>query len=109
MSNKSESTENKVILRDFNCTMDKMDKDSGNETQRLYRFRSSYALSKLIVDNELKSLWRRENTDSSEFTHYDRSSGTTSRIGRIYTDTKIADNAKINHIMASFTDHYNAI
>ena len=36
-----------------------------------------------------------------------------SRIDRvhtdIYTDIKIANNTKINHIMVSFTDHYNAI
>ena len=36
-----------------------------------------------------------------------------SRIDRvytdIYTDIKIAYNTKINHIMVSFTDHYNAI
>ena len=38
---------------------------------------------------------------------------TRSRIDRvytdIYTDIKIANNTKINHIMVSFTDHYNAI
>ena len=32
-----------------------------------------------------------------------------SRIDRVYTDIKIANNTKINHIMVSFTDHYNAI
>ena len=30
-------------------------------------------------------------------------------IDRVYTDIKIANNNKINHIMVSFTDHYNAI
>ena len=28
-----------------------------------------------------------------------------SRIYRVYTDIKIANNTKINHIMVSFTDH----
>ena len=56
--------ENKIILGDFNCTMDKMDRDGGNKTQRLYRFCSNYAESKLIVDNGLKDLWRSENPDS---------------------------------------------
>ena len=32
-----------------------------------------------------------------------------SRINRVYTDIKNANNTKINHIMVSFTDHYNAI
>ena len=32
-----------------------------------------------------------------------------SSIDRIYTDIKIANNNKINHIMVSITDHYNAI
>ena len=32
-----------------------------------------------------------------------------SRTHRVYTDIKIVDNTKINHIMVSFTDYYNAI
>ena len=50
-----------------------------------------------------------ENQDSSEFTRYDRSSGTTSRIGWVFTDIKIAANTKISHIIVFFTDLYNAI
>ena len=46
----------KKLLGDFNCTMDKTDRDGGNKTQRLYRCRSNYSLSKLIVDNGLKDL-----------------------------------------------------
>ena len=61
------------------------------------------------MDNGLEDLWRRENQDSSEFIRYDRSSGTRSRIERVYTDIKIASNTKINHIMVSFTDHYRFI
>ena len=109
MENKSEENENKIILGDFNCTMDKMNSNGGNKTQRLYRCGSNYALSKLIVDNGPEGLWRRENPHSSEFIHCNRSSGTRSRIDRVYTDTKIDDNTKTNHIMVSFTDHYNAI
>ena len=37
MENKCEGNENKIILGDFNITMDKMDRDGGNKTQRLYR------------------------------------------------------------------------
>ena len=48
-------------------------------------------------------------TQIPEFTRYDRPSGTKSRIDRVYTYKKIANNTKINHIMASFTDLYNAI
>ena len=40
---------------------------------RFYWWCSSYALSKLIVDNGLDDLWRRENPDSPEFTLCDRS------------------------------------
>ena len=61
------------------------------------------------MDNGLKDLLKRENPDSSEFTHYHKSSGTRPMIERVYTDTKIANNTKINYIMVSFTDHYNAI
>ena len=35
--------------------------------------------------------------------------GTRSTIDRVYTDIKMASNTKINHIMVSFTDHYNII
>ena len=34
MGNKNEGNENKVILGDFNCTIDKMDRKGGNK--RLY-------------------------------------------------------------------------
>ena len=70
---------------------------------------SNYFLSKLIVDNRLEDLCRRKNLDSLDFTNYDRSSGTRCKIDRVYTDTKIANNTNINHMMVSFTDHYNAI
>ena len=107
MENKNEGSESKAILGDFNCNMDKMKRDGRNKT--LYKCHFNYALSKLIVDNGLEDLWRRENPDSSEFTHYNSSSGTRPTIDRAYTDIKMASNIKINHIMVSFTDHYNAI
>ena len=72
MENKHKGNEKKKILEEFNCTMDKMDWNSENKTQRLHWCCSSYALSKLIVDNGLEDLWRRENPDSPEFTGYDR-------------------------------------
>ena len=53
MKNESKGNENKVILGDLNCTIDKMDKGGGNKTQRLYRCGCNYALSKLIVDKWL--------------------------------------------------------
>ena len=53
------------MLRKFNCAMDKIAKDGGNKIQRLYRCGSNYALAKLIVDNGLENLWRRENPDFS--------------------------------------------
>ena len=65
MEYKNKGNENKIILGDFNCIMDKMDSDGGSKTQRIYRCRSNYALSKLIMDNGLEDLWRRENPDSS--------------------------------------------
>ena len=68
-----------------------------------------YALPKLILDNELKDLWRSENPDSPEFTRYNRFSGIRSQIDRFYTETKFASNTKTNHVLVSFTDNYNAI
>ena len=54
MENKNKLNKNKIILEDFNCTMDKMGRDGENKTQRLYWRCSSYALSKLILDNGLR-------------------------------------------------------
>ena len=68
-----EGNENKIMLGVLNCTMDKIDRVGENRTQRLYRYCSNYALSKLIVDNGLEDLLRRENSDSPEFICYDRS------------------------------------
>ena len=73
MGNESEWNKNKKVLGNFNCV--KMDRDGGNKTQRLIRYGSNYALSKFIVDNGFEDLWRREDSDSSELTHFDRSSG----------------------------------
>ena len=58
---KSEENYNKIIVGDFYCTIDKMDRHGGNKTQELYRCCSN--------------LWRKENSDSPEFTRYDRSFG----------------------------------
>ena len=48
---KSEENYNKIIVGDFYCTIDKMDRHGGNKTQGLYRCCSNYAL---IVDNGLR-------------------------------------------------------
>ena len=109
MDNKNEGDENKITHWDFTCTIDKIEKDGGNKIQRLYRCRSDYALSKLIMDDRLEDLWRKENPYSSNFTRYDRYFGRRSKIYRVYPDVKIANNTKIIYIMISFTDHYNAI
>ena len=72
MQNKNKGNENKIMLGNLNCIMDKIDKDGENKTQILYRCCSSYALSKPIVDNGLEDLWRRKNPDPSDFTCYNR-------------------------------------
>ena len=107
MDYKNEGNKKKIIFRDFNCTMDKMERDCGNKT--LYKCHFNYALSKLFVDNGLGDLWRRENLDSSAFTRDNRSSGTSSTTDMVYTDVQMASNTKINHIMVFFTDYYNTI
>ena len=47
MENKCEGNKNKIILREFSFTMDKMDRDGGNETKILCRCGSHYTLSKV--------------------------------------------------------------
>ena len=107
MENKNEGSANKIIPGDFNCTMNKMERDGRNKI--LYKCHFSYVKSKCIVDNGLEDLWRRENPDLSEFTCYSRPSSTRITIDRVHTDVKMASNSKISHIMVSFTNHYNAI
>ena len=109
MENKNKGNKSKIKPRDINCIMDKMDRDGENKIQRIYRCHSNYALSKLIVDNGLEDLWARENPDSSKFSRYIRSSDTRPRVDMVYTDNEIASNTKINYIMVSFTNYYNAI
>ena len=86
IDHKFEGNENKIILGDFNCTLSQIDRDERNMTQKRYRCHSNFTLSKLILDHGLEDLWRRENPDTSEFTRYDRASGTRSRIDRVYTN-----------------------
>ena len=81
--NKNKRNGSKIILGDFNYTMNEMDRDGKNKTRRIDRCRSNY----------------------SNYSHYDRSYSTRTRIDRVYTDIKIADNTKINYKMVSFTDH----
>ena len=40
MENKYEGNKNKILLGDSNITMEIMDRDGGNKTQRLYWYRS---------------------------------------------------------------------
>ena len=82
MENNNKGNENKKLLGDSNCTMDKMDRDGEDKTQRLYWCCFNYALSKLIVDNELEDLWRRENPDFPEFTRYNRPFGRDPTFGK---------------------------
>ena len=72
MQSKNEGNKNKIMLADLNCIMDKVDRDGENKTQRLSRCCSRYALSKVIVDNGIEDLWKREKPDSPESTCYDR-------------------------------------
>ena len=53
MQNKNEGNENKIMLGVLNCTMDEIDRDGENKTQRLYRCCSGYTLFKFIEDNKL--------------------------------------------------------
>ena len=64
-----------MTLRDFNFTMDKMDKDGENKTQRVYRCCSNYALSKSSWVMGLRIFVEGKNPDSLQFTRYDRSFG----------------------------------
>ena len=68
MQNKNEWNENKIIIGDLNFTVDKIDSDVENKTERLCRCCSNCALWKLIEENGIEDLWRRKNPDSPKFT-----------------------------------------
>ena len=100
------------MLGDLNCTMDKIDRDGEKKTQILCRCCSNYALSKLIVDNGLEDLWRRKNPESlsspATIGPVPKIQERQSLYSYLYWE-KIANNTNINHIMVSFTNHYNDI
>ena len=108
MENKNKRNESKIILEDFNCIMDKMDRDGENKTQRLYWCCSNYVCqsSSWIMDLRIYGDGRTQIPLSSPLRQVLWQGP---RIDRVYTDIKIANNTKINHIMVSFTNHYNAI
>ena len=56
MENKTEENESRLITGDFKCTTAKMDRDCVKKAKRLYRCRSIFALSKLIVENIVMDL-----------------------------------------------------
>ena len=56
VGNINKGNENKIILGDFHCTMDKMDRDGGNKTQIIYRCLSNDDLPKRNVNNMLEDL-----------------------------------------------------
>ena len=105
MENKNEGNESKITLGDFNCSIDKMGRYGGNKTQRLYRCCSNYAV---IVDNGL-SIYGEGRTQIPLSSSTLKSPLARIQIDMVSADTKIANNNKSNHIMVSFTDHYNAI
>ena len=72
MKNKNGKNENKIKFRVFNFIMDKMDRYGGKKTQRHCRCCSSYSY---ILDNGVDDLWKGDNPDSLERTHYDKSFG----------------------------------
>ena len=61
LDSKTGGNENKIVIGDFSCTLEKMDRGEGNKTQKRYGCHSNFALSKFIMDNGLEDLWRREN------------------------------------------------
>ena len=85
--------------------MDKMDGDGGNKTQRL--------TDAILVMPCQNSLWimglRIYGEGRIQIPLSSPASIDPLAQGRVYTDVKIANNTKINHIMVCFTDHYNAI
>ena len=86
IKNNNKENENKIIPLDLHCTINKMERDGGTKTRRIYRCRSNYVLSKLILGFGFEDMWRIDDPHSSGFSRYERSSGTRSRMHMIYND-----------------------
>ena len=101
MKNKNKGNQNKIILGGFNWR-NKMEMEGGNKTEFID------AVSIMPCQN---SSWKMDSRIYGEgITQISLSSpAIIDRIDRFYTDVKIASNTKNNHMMVSFTDHYNAI
>ena len=56
MGSKTQRNEKEIVIGEFICTLDKIDRDERNKTQKRYRFRSNFSLSKLIMNNGLEDL-----------------------------------------------------
>ena len=94
MQNKNEGNDNKIMLGDLNFTIDKIDRDDENKTQRLYRCCSNHALykSSWIMSLRIYGEGRTQIPLSSPATI-----GPLPRISidRVYTDIKLPSKTKI--------------
>ena len=86
------------MLGDFNCTIDKMERDGRNKT--LYRCRCKYSLSNLIAITD----WRifGEGRIQIPLTSSTTIDLLAQDLDRVYTDMKIASNTKIPIILMRF-------
>ena len=109
MENKNEGNENKLIFGDFNCAIDKIDRDGGNKARRLY-----IDVPQLYSVKTHCGKWARKFMEKEEarllLVHPIRSfiwHNMQNRQG-LY-GYKNCWHTRINCIMVSFTDHYNSI
>ena len=101
MENKNERNENKIILGDFNCTMDKMDRYGGNKTQNFIDAIPIMSPLWILAWESMEKGKLRIPWVSQVWQVFCQGA----RIYRVYTDAKIPGNTQSNHIMVSFTDH----
>ena len=83
--------DNIVLLGDFNTTLTRIERSSGELGQ------GKSELENLIQKFDLEDNWRLQNPKEKLHTHYHGWTNTYSHIDRAYTNTQLQANIKIRH------------
>ena len=96
---------NLILLGDFNTTLDKLDRISGEN----FDTDVQKELQGILNEFDLEDHWRLQNPKERVYTHYHGRTDTYARLDRAYTTTKIRTDIHIKHNINSFSDHYNSV
>ena len=96
---------NLILLGDFNTTLNKLDRTSGEN----FDTDVQKELQGILSEFDLEDHWRLQNPKERVYTHYHGRTDTYARLDRAYTTTKIRTDIHITHNINSFSDHYHSV